>query len=338
MYATKTVSSQTTSEWIPMDDNQAAFNASVAVTVSGTLTYSVEFTLDNVQDPTITPTAFLTTLTGATTSQSLAVHYPVKAFRLNVTAFTSGSAIITVLQGSSWDGAATVGNSLLGELAAIYRPAPIPGFAPRLLASLVDSSTAACTSGVVTVTAAAHLIHATNFNGYSFYYPGSASLAAGWYSNFLYTSVNTITFSAPLSANFTSESVNAGSAFTSEVTFESVVIPANTFVPGDRVVLATFRASNTTAGSKITKLKINETAISTVTNTSTTAIIGASDFSFTLISNTLAVSQVSVNGTLGNSQGKMTVDLATDLTISISNSLSAAGMFIAFTASKLRIE
>ena len=101
MYATKTVSSQTTSAWIPMDDNQAAFNASVVVTVSGTLTYSVEFTLDNVQDPTITPTAFLTTLTGATTSQSLAVHYPVKAFRLNVTAFTSGSAIITVLQGSS---------------------------------------------------------------------------------------------------------------------------------------------------------------------------------------------------------------------------------------------
>ncbi len=229
-------------------------------------------------------------------------------------------------------------NRLGRTVALANRALNIPGFAPRLLASLVASSTAACTSGVVTVTATAHLIHASNFNGYSFYYPGSASLAAGWYSDFLYTSANAITFSAPLSADFTSESVNAGSAFTSEVTFESVVIPANTFVPGDRVVIATFRASNTTAGSKITKLKINETAISTVTNTSTTAIIGASDFSFTLISNTIAVSQVSVNGTLGNSQGKMIVDLATDLTISITNSLSAAGMLIAFTASKLRIE
>ena len=100
MYSTKTVSSQTTSPWIPLDDNQAAFSATVAVAVSGTLTYSVEFTLDNVQDPAVTPVAFPIGLVGETTSNSTYLRSPVKAIRLNVTAFTSGSATIGVRQGT----------------------------------------------------------------------------------------------------------------------------------------------------------------------------------------------------------------------------------------------
>lgn len=100
MYSTKTVSSQTTSPWIPLDDNQAAFSATVAVAVSGTLTYTVEFTLDNVQDPAVTPVAFSAGLVGETTSKSTYLKYPVKAIRLNVTAFTSGSATIGVRQGT----------------------------------------------------------------------------------------------------------------------------------------------------------------------------------------------------------------------------------------------
>ena len=98
MYSTKTVSSQTTSPWIPLDDNQAAFSATVAVEVSGTLTYSVEFTLDNVQDPSVTPVAFPIGLVGETVSNSTYLRSPVKAVRLNVTAFTSGSATIGVRQ------------------------------------------------------------------------------------------------------------------------------------------------------------------------------------------------------------------------------------------------
>lgn len=100
MYSTKTVSSQTTSPWIPLDDNQAAFSATVAVAVSGTLTYTVEFTLDNVQDPTVTPVAFPIGLVGETVSNSTYLRSPVKAVRLNVTAFTSGSATIGVRQGT----------------------------------------------------------------------------------------------------------------------------------------------------------------------------------------------------------------------------------------------
>lgn len=100
MYSTKTVSSQTTSPWIPLDDNQAAFSATVAVAVSGTLTYTVEFTLDNVQDPAVTPVAFPIGLVGETTSNTTFIKSPVKAIRLNVTSFTSGSATIGARQGT----------------------------------------------------------------------------------------------------------------------------------------------------------------------------------------------------------------------------------------------
>jgi hypothetical protein len=227
----------------------------------------------------------------------------------------------------------------LGHTIALANgPYPIPGFTPRLLASLVASSTAACTSGVVTVTATAHLIPATSFNGYSFYYPGSASLAAGWYDGFSRTGADTVTFSAPFSADFTSESINSDAAFISEVTFESIVIPANTCVVGDRVTIPFFRASNSTAGTKTTRLKINGSTTTTISNTSTTSIIGASDFSFTFDSATSVVSNGSVNGALWSSLVKLTVDPATNLTVSITNQLSAAAMYIAFIASKLGIE
>jgi hypothetical protein len=100
---TVTVSSQAASAWIPLDYKQTPFNATVAVVVSGTLTYSVEYTVDNVLAGT-SPTAFNaedTTLVGAAASQAGAITSPVMAVRLNVTAYTSGSATMTILQGGA---------------------------------------------------------------------------------------------------------------------------------------------------------------------------------------------------------------------------------------------
>ncbi len=215
---------------------------------------------------------------------------------------------------------------------------PFPGFVPRLLASLVASSTAACTSGVVTVTAAGHLLPAINVNGFSFYYPGSDSLSAGWYSDFYRASVDTVTFSAPLSADFTSESVNAGAEFTSEVTHESIVIPANTLSVGDRVSIPVFRVSNNTAGTKTTRLEIDSNAVSTHANTSTTVLVGPSDFSFTVISPNTAFGHGNTNGSLTTTLTKATLDIGASLTVSLTNQLSAAGMYLATISPKLRIE
>ena len=215
---------------------------------------------------------------------------------------------------------------------------PFPGFAPRLLASLVASSTAACTSGVVTVTAVAHAIPASSFEGFSFYFPGSPSLVAGWYSNFARTGVDTLTFSAPLSADFGSESVNSGAAFTSEVTYESIVIPGNTLRVGDRVTIPHFRASNNPAGTKTSRMKIGSNTISQLVNSSTTVLCGASDLSFTVDSSATAVGHNNFNGTLTSTINRFAADIATDLTISLTGQISAAGIYMSMIAPKMRIE
>lgn len=55
--------------WIPVDYKQNPFNISIACVVSNTpnLTYQVEYTLDDIFDSAITPTAFIhNTITGKT--------------------------------------------------------------------------------------------------------------------------------------------------------------------------------------------------------------------------------------------------------------------------------
>lgn len=203
---------------------------------------------------------------------------------------------------------------------------PFPGFAPRLLASLVASSTAACASGVVTVTATSHAIPATVFDGWEFYYPGSPSLAAGFYSGFSRTGVHTCTFSAPLSVDFASESVNAGAAFTSEVTFVSAYIPAKLLSVGNRIQVPLYRHSNSTAGSKTTRIKIGSETLSSNANTSTTAIIGTSSLEAFIVSPALSYGHSSTSGVLTATINSAAIDINVSQVLSVSGTLSAAAM------------
>ena len=218
------------------------------------------------------------------------------------------------------------------------RPYPISGFSPRLLSGLAASSTAACTSGVVTVTATGHAIPATTFNGYQFYYPGSPSLAAGWYASFSRTEANSLTFAAPGTADFTSESVNGGAAFTSAVDFESFVMPADTLSVGDRVTIQTYRASNNTASTKTLALKIGANAVVTNASTSTTLLCGTTDFAFVVDSVATAVGHAAVVGTLGSAVTQVAADITADLTISLTGQVSVASVYIAMIAAKVRID
>lgn len=97
---TKSGSTGTTA-WIPMDYKQNPFNVGFAVTLgAGVLTYSVEHTFDDVLDPTVTPVAFAhSTVAAQTTNKDGNYAFPVRAIRLNVTAWTSGGATLTILQG-----------------------------------------------------------------------------------------------------------------------------------------------------------------------------------------------------------------------------------------------
>lgn len=96
-----TVSSVANSAAIPVDYRQNAFGIGLALVVTGTGTYKVQFTLDNVFDPTVTPTwQDHPTLTGISATTSGNFAFPIRACRLVGTAYTSGSGVLTVIQGS----------------------------------------------------------------------------------------------------------------------------------------------------------------------------------------------------------------------------------------------
>lgn len=100
MKSTKTLSSVTQSAAIPVDSLQVPFAVSFAVVITGTCTYTVQHTLDDIFDSAVTPTWFdHSSVAGETTNQDGNYAFPVRGVRLKVTAYTSGTATLTVLQG-----------------------------------------------------------------------------------------------------------------------------------------------------------------------------------------------------------------------------------------------
>ena len=104
-YQNVSVGSQTVSPPLPLDVRANPFSCAFVVVVSAgaTLTYKVQSTLDDVFDPAYDPASGTwvdhATVTGQTTTQAGNYAYPVNAIRLNVTAWTVGTAKITVNQG-----------------------------------------------------------------------------------------------------------------------------------------------------------------------------------------------------------------------------------------------
>lgn len=86
------------SAWVPMDTYRTPFSISCSAVISGSPTYNVEYTLDDVQNTAITPTAYSDFLvTGATANTNSATTIPVTAVRVNITS-GSGSVTLTVIQ------------------------------------------------------------------------------------------------------------------------------------------------------------------------------------------------------------------------------------------------
>ena len=73
-------------------------NLGLSCVITGAPTYKVQYTLDNVLDPTVTPTwVDSTDLAGETSNQYGSIVTPVRAVRAAVTAGT-GSVAMTVVQ------------------------------------------------------------------------------------------------------------------------------------------------------------------------------------------------------------------------------------------------
>lgn len=100
---TVTVSSQTSSNVIPLDWRATPFSVGLMCTVpSGTLTYKVEMTSDDIYASGFSAGSAAwqdhAVITGKTASSNGNIAYPVRAIRLTVTAYTSGSVSMTVIQ------------------------------------------------------------------------------------------------------------------------------------------------------------------------------------------------------------------------------------------------
>lgn len=89
------------SAWIPLDNKQAPFSVGLgAAIVSGTATYSVEHTFDEVYDLTVVPVVYSNTgMTAVTANKDGNYAFPVRAIRLNVTGGVSPVVSLNILQG-----------------------------------------------------------------------------------------------------------------------------------------------------------------------------------------------------------------------------------------------
>jgi len=212
-----------------------------------------------------------------------------------------------------------------------------PGFKKCMLASLVANSTASRSNGLVTITATAHgITTGATYQGFRFFYPGSASLAAGWYDSIVsIPDVNTLTFSAP-GADFGSQSINAAAAYTTLTSLCSVVVPGGTIRPYGRLTSNAFRSGDNTATTKNIRNLIGTSQLGL--SSTTTASQGAYRVSITFDDAGKAYAAAAQDQTGAGTLASGTFDLSLDQTFSLQGSVSAAAGFFTLISAFLEIE
>jgi len=204
------------------------------------------------------------------------------------------------------------------------------GLVPSIMPSLVTSTTASQSGNVVTVSATAHGIPATVFDGWRVWYPGSASIPAGWYLDFSRTSADAFTFSNPTSQTVASESVNAGAFVSAFVEVCRGTIPGGLLGKNGRGEARLILHGGTTAAVKYARLNIGSSLISHGSGTSVAS--GVHSFSFSNLGNESKQRGFqSRDGTqLGSASVYLTnVDLSVDQPVYITVSANAAGDYVA---------
>lgn len=95
------VTAATTSNPVPINWRGSGGNVAVSIgcVLAGGSTYKVQHTFDDIFDPGVTPVWFdHASITGKTANSDGNYAFPIRAVRLNVTPFTSGSVTMTVVQ------------------------------------------------------------------------------------------------------------------------------------------------------------------------------------------------------------------------------------------------
>ena len=216
-----------------------------------------------------------------------------------------------------------------------------PGFKKSLLASLVANSTASRVNGLVTITATAHgITTGSTYQGFRFFYPGSANLSAGWYDSIVsIPDANTLTFSAP-GPDFASESVNGAAAYTSLTAITSVTIPGGTLKSGSRITSQFFRFGDSTAATKAVRNVFGVAQLGL--STATTGPAATHRLTISVETDTPPLSSRSYapagyDGAVWNSLSSAGIDLTIDQSFGLHGSISAAGGFLTIHNASLEI-
>ena len=212
---------------------------------------------------------------------------------------------------------------------------------PKIFPSLVNGSTAVQSDSTVTVTATAHGIPATVHDGWKVWYPGSANIDAGWYSNFAYLSANTFSFTANDSKTVASQSVNSGAAVTAYVEFYKLTLPGGTLGKNGRATANIFKFPDTTANTKSQRVYFGGSVVSA--NIAVTAAASGM-FRYTFSNMNSEAKQRGSQGQDGagsiapNNIYTITIDSTQDQVVSIQASNSAGGGFFAIQYADLEVK
>lgn len=202
-----------------------------------------------------------------------------------------------------------------------------PGFKRCILASLVNGSTASRSNGLVTVTATAHgITTGAAYQGVRFFYPGSTSLAAGWYDSIVaIADANTLTFSAP-GPDFGSQSINSGTAYTTLTDLASVVLPGYLIVPDTHISVVGYSGGDTTSATKQVRTYLN--ALNVHTHGTTTTPFVRFNASCVVVAGDKSYGHSGFDNLSSATEYLQNLTLGADATLTIKGSLSAAGAFL----------
>lgn len=214
-----------------------------------------------------------------------------------------------------------------------------PGFRRSLLASLVASSTASRTNGLVTIAATAHgITTGALYQGYRFFYPGSPSLAAGWYDSIVeVATANSLSFSAP-GADFGSESINGAAAYTTLTEVASVDIPGALIVPDLHISLIGYRGGDTTANAKTVRTYLNGLNVHTDGLTTTPFVRFISSNVLVDIGSGRSFGHGGFDNLSSVTEYLQAIPLYADATFLVKASLSAAGSFLYIPSMKVLLQ
>ncbi len=93
MFVTYTVNSAAAGRTVNMDFRQNPFNVSVAAVISGTATYSIQHTFENLANGTAVIFMQNSNLNGTTATGATNYAFPVTGIRGNVSALSAGGSV-----------------------------------------------------------------------------------------------------------------------------------------------------------------------------------------------------------------------------------------------------